>query len=120
MGHIYKTQFVSGNKPKWYWDKSGGFHDAKITNVKEYILDYDNTESNSIRNYYEVELNLVKNHHIRFYNCKIIKGFFEIDNWWLCDTLSEKNNKFFLDIIVCNNEGKEHLVSLKFDYAEVM
>ena len=120
MSRIYITENLTGKTPEWYWDKTGGFHDAKIISSKEITLDYNYAEPNTVRNYYEVELHLVKNQYIRFYNSKVLQGSFEVGNWWLCDTLREENNKFILDITVCDSKGKEKKVSVKFDYSEVI
>ena len=120
MAKIYITENFSGKNPAWYWDKTGSFHDAKIISSKEINLDYDCTDPNPVRNYHEVELHLVKNQYIRFYNSKVLQGSFEVGNWWLCDTLREENNKFILDITVCDSKEKEKKVSVKFDYAKVL
>ncbi len=120
MSRIYTTENLSGKNPSWYWDKSGGFHDAKIITVKEINPDYDYADPNPVRNYYEIELTLVNTRLIKFYNSKMIQGEFVAGNWWLCDTLREENNKFILDITVCDSKGNENIVSIKFDYAEVI
>lgn len=120
MSRIYITENLSGKNPLWYWDKSGGFHDAKITAVNIINLDYDYTDPKPVRNYYEIELTLVNTRLIKFYNSNIIQGEFVLGNWWLCDTLREENNKFILDITVCDSKGNENIVSIKFDYAEII
>ena len=34
MSRIYITENLTGKNPAWYWDKTGGFHDAKIISSK--------------------------------------------------------------------------------------
>ena len=37
MSRIYITENLTGKTPEWYWDKKGGFHDAKIISSKEIV-----------------------------------------------------------------------------------
>lgn len=120
MSRIYTTENLSGKNPSWYWDKSSVFHDAKITAVNKINLNNDYTNPKPVRNCCEIELTLVNTHLLKFYNSNIIQGEFIEGNWWLCDTLREENNKFILDITVCDNKGNENIISIRFDYAEVL
>ena len=116
----YKAENLSGKNPLWYWDKTGEFHDAKIISVNEINLNYDYSDPKPVRNYYEIEIKLVNTQRIRFYNSKIIRGNFKVSSWWLCDTLKEENDKFILYITVCDNKNIESVITIKFDYAEVL
>lgn len=64
----YVTQNISGKNPDWYWQKTGGLHDAKILLAEQ---DY-NVKSDSLKNCYKIIIKLVDKQCIKFYNYKIL------------------------------------------------
>lgn len=114
MQKEYITQNISGENPDWYWQKSGGLHDAKII-LSEQDSDI---ESTSQYNCFKIFIELVDKQCIKFYNYKILNDCNLNGKWWLCDTLDFKNGKYIINITVCDSYGKEELFTIRFTDAE--
>ena len=126
-GKIYVST-PSENFPEWYW--KSGLHDACIKKAEafEFSFDYSKKGEKQYRNMLSFKINanyaLFDNtvKEIRFYNYMIISKEILPENiekmWWMSDSLTQKDGKYFLEINMVDST-EDFTFQIKFETAEV-
>lgn len=114
--------------PDWYWVR--GLHDAKILSVSQKDIPWNPSQKIPDNNCFILKINcdgalFEKNiTEIRFYNFKILTSDFDINalkgGWWLSDELSQKGERYLLELRFDTAKCKTKRLVLKFHRAEVV
>jgi len=109
--------------PTWYW--THGLHDAGIVSATK-KESYGNPTDNCLILKIDCESSLGEADvlEIRFYNFKILSANFDITpmsgGWWLSDELTQKDNRYVLELHFDTKQCKTKNLKIEFDKAEVV
>lgn len=114
--------------PDWYWVR--GLHDAKILSVSQKDIPWNPSQKIPDNNCLIMKINGDDAMYeqditeIRFYNFKVLTVDFDFnlltDGWWLGDELTQKNERYFLELEFDTAKGKTKKLELRFHRAEVV
>lgn len=109
--------------PEWYWVH--GLHDAKIISVIKKESDWNPADNCLI---FKIDCDGAIGEsdvtEIRFYNYKILTIDFDLNGlnggWWLSDDLTQKGERYFLDLRFDTEKCKTKRLEIKFEKVEVI